>query len=297
MEKRIFLTRILRFIIPVFCVLVLTAGVSGCSRARQNTLSDRISNNEEIVLAVRKGLREHSRELTVRFSYDRNILDELTALSEEWIEEALTETDDPAEGDYIRYQYGGYKNSCRYEIVDGAYNYTVTITPTYYCHHSQEIALEEKLKEVMADFHFDDTTTDYEKVSAIYDYVCRNVRYDRWNLRHPGATLRSTAYSALVRHKATCQGYSVLLYRMLREAGLHSRIITGTSKEDSLHAWNIVELDGKYYNLDATWDAGKEEYDYFLKGTKTFGDHTADEDFRSRAFRKQYSLSKTDYSR
>ena len=277
----------------LFLVSGLLAGCAG----KQIPLSERISNNDAIVLAVRKGLREHSRELTVTFSYSQNVLEELTALSEEWMEAALAETDSPAEGDYLRYQYGGYRNRCRYEIVDGIYNYTVTITPTYYCHHSQELAFEEKLQEVMAEFGFDEHSSDYEKVSAIYDYVCQNVRYDRWNLRHPGATLRSTAYSALIRHKATCQGYSVLLYRMLREAGLNTRIITGSSKEDSLHAWNIVELDGKYYSLDATWDAGKETYEYFLKGTKTFADHTADAGFRTRVFRKEYPLSKLDYSR
>ena len=75
MEKRMFLTRILRFMIPIFSVLVLAFGVCGCSSTRQDTLSDHISNNDEIVLAVRKGLREHSRELTVRFSYDGNILE------------------------------------------------------------------------------------------------------------------------------------------------------------------------------------------------------------------------------
>lgn len=47
--------------------------------------------------------------------YEENILDELPELTNEWVEAALRETDDPREGDYIRYQYGGYESVSRYE--------------------------------------------------------------------------------------------------------------------------------------------------------------------------------------
>ena len=131
----------------------------------------------------------------------------------------------------------------------------------------------------MDSFSFDESTTDYEKIAAIYDYVCANVKYDTVHIKHPTATLRSTAYSALLWHTATCQGYSVLLYRMLRMAGINARIVTGRTENDAFHAWNIVELNGQYYQLDATWDAGKEEYSCFLKGTEDFPGHMMDDSF------------------
>ena len=57
---------------------------------------------------------------------------------------------------------------------------------------------------------------------------------------------------------AVCQGYAGLLYRLCLEMGISCRMITGTGNGGA-HAWNIVALDGKYYNADSTWDAGSTE--------------------------------------
>ena len=259
-------------------------------------LSQRIPNNDEIVQAVRKGLREHSRQITITFSFNKDVLNELTSLTGEWMEEALQETDDPTEGDYIRYQYGGYDSVCRYENKEEeVYTYTVTITPRYYTYLAQEEEVTEQLTALMRNFDFDENTTDLEKVTAIYSYICENVRYDTVHIKHPTATLRSTAYSALIWHTATCQGYSVLLYRMLRMAGLKARVVTGYTEEDAYHAWNIVELYGQYYQLDATWDAGKEEYSCFLKGTNAFTGHVIDSSLLEDSH-KMYPLAQHDFS-
>jgi transglutaminase/protease-like cytokinesis protein 3 len=34
-----------------------------------------------------------------------------------------------------------------------------------------------------------------------------------------------------------------------------------------------VELNEMYYNIDATWDAGKEEYDFFMLSDEEFMSH------------------------
>lgn len=46
-------------------------------------------------------------------------------------------------------------------------------------------------------------------------------------------------------------------------------VIPGTGN-GALHAWNIAELNGVYYNLDSTWDAGKDLYGYFLCSENDF---------------------------
>ena len=54
-------------------------------------------------------------------------------------------------------------------------------------------------------------------------------------------------------------------------------------------------MDGLYYNVDATWDAGNTEYQYFLKGSEHFTDHEADEEFMTEEFTGAYPISAEDY--
>ena len=66
--------------------------------------------------------------------------------------------------------------------------------------------------------------------------------------------------------------------------GIDARVIAGKGNGGSKwedHAWNIVELGGKYYLLDATWDdkASPTNYGWFLKGTSTFDRHAASEEY------------------
>lgn len=84
-----------------------------------------------------------------------------------------------------------------------------------------------------------------------------------------------------------------LLYRMVLDAGVDARVISGDA--GGPHAWNIVRLNGKYYNLDSTWDAGRENYSYFLKSMKAFSDHERDEDYSSLEFTEAYPMAESDY--
>ena len=69
---------------------------------------------------------------------------------------------------------------------------------------------------------------------------------------------------------AVCSGYADFMEYMLRKYKITNYI---ASSSDLDHAWNIVNLDGINYHLDATWDdVGKDSFwegvyntDYFLK--------------------------------
>jgi len=104
-----------------------------------------------------------------------------------------------------------------------------------------------------------------------------------------------------VRKSSTCQGYMSLAYKMFTEAGIPSRIITGTGNKDS-HGWNIVYLEGKWYNIDCTWDDpitlnGKDViiYDYYLKSEEEFKGHLRDAEFTSEEFLSQYPIAEKSY--
>lgn len=87
----------------------------------------------------------------------------------------------------------------------------------------------------------------HQKVKAIYDEVVERVAYDFSYTNY-------SAYEALVEGKAVCQGFALLTYQMLKEAGLESTIVRG-EMIDELHGWNLVQLDKQWYHLDTTQDA------------------------------------------
>ncbi|WP_156018995.1 transglutaminase domain-containing protein [Streptococcus ruminantium] len=90
--------------------------------------------------------------------------------------------------------------------------------------------------------------SDVEKVKAAHDWLVENVHY----VDRPGED--QTAYSALVERQTVCAGYANALKLMLDKMGIPNHTKMGKITGGELHLWNIVELDGKWYHVDATWD-------------------------------------------
>ncbi len=263
-------------------------------------MESRIENAAQVVSSIRQGLKDHASSISVTFSYGSNIYAELNGVIEDWVEAALAETEDPAEGDYLRYQYGGYTYDSSYILQDGRWYYTVVITPEYYGYLSQEQEAGDAAGRLVQSFGFLPWTSEEARVRAVYDWLCGNVKYDLVHKKNAYYHQKSTAYAALVQRTATCQGYCTAAYRLLRESGIRCRIVTGSAegtegRKDALHAWLIAEIGGKYYGLDPTWDAGREEYQYYLSGSESFGDHVPEERFRTAEFTEQYPMAEKDY--
>lgn len=75
------------------------------------------------------------------------------------------------------------------------------------------------------------------------------------------------AYTALVDGSAVCTAYAQALKAVAHEVGIDEvMVVTGGVKDSNVgHAWNRIQLDGKLYDLDATWDdAGTGGSQYFL---------------------------------
>ncbi len=118
----------------------------------------------------------------------------------------------------------------------------------------------------------DNTLSDYEKILILHDYVVNTCHYLISDTEPV-----YTAYSALVNHKALCRGYSRAMKLLLNRVGINCTIVTSNYMA---HAWNMVELDGQWYHLDATWGdptGGVERFshNYFLLSDETIkdGDH------------------------
>ncbi len=183
--------------------------------------------------------------------------------------------------------------SCQYSVNSDAI--TMNLHIRYFTTAQQEEQLTEAVNNALEGLNLEGKTT-YEKIRSIYDFICDNVDYDYDGLNDRNNTIKYTAYSALINGKAVCQGYAVLFYRMCIDAGIPTRIISGIGNGGA-HAWNIVEINGYYYNVDVTWD-GQESitrHDYFLKNMANFSDHERNEEYSTNEFNAAFPMSEDSY--
>jgi hypothetical protein len=254
-------------------VFSLTSG----SQRRHFELSENLqfsfTNADEVIETIHTGLANHASAFTISYMAIESDFEKVQNLVDELMNCAMYNTEAPIEGDYIRYQYGGYR--LNYEKTESEDNskYRLVITPIYYSTVEEEQRVDDKVTEILAELGLGKNTSEREKVQAVYDYICSNVKYDYVHANSSRYHKDSTAYAALVQNYASCQGYAVAVFRLLKEVGIECTIVTGIGihedGDSEFHAWNEVLVDGEYYNLDATWDAGKEEYDYFLKSDES----------------------------
>ena len=73
-----------------------------------------------------------------------------------------------------------------------------------------------------------------------------------------------------------CAGYAALLEKLGEHAGVNIKFVVGSARtsgddgiEEGKHAWNVAEIDGRYYMIDATWDAGSGAGNRFKRDYKT----------------------------
>lgn len=97
--------------------------------------------------------------------------------------------------------------------------------------------------------------SDYEKELAIHDYLVTHCYYSENADQNPGSEIYR-AYGALVNGNAVCNGYAEAYQLLLSCAGVECKFVTG-SADGIDHAWNLVQIDGQWYHVDATWDDPK----------------------------------------
>ncbi len=110
--------------------------------------------------------------------------------------------------------------------------------------------------------------SDYEKLYAIHDWVCNNIRYDRDKL-NSSTTVPYSATKVLKNRSAVCLGFSTLTASLCRSVGIPCNVVSGyalgigedtqwsevtVNTEEQNHAWNEAYVDGRWVILDTTWD-------------------------------------------
>lgn len=231
-----------------------------------------------------------ARQKTITLPYRGNS-EELKAFVTDSITKAflVDNKDTSSDYDYMRYVHkASHINMSGWGGV-----YQVTYEMEYLETLEQTKQVDQKVKNILKEIILEDMSC-YEKIKAIHDYIVDHVDYDT-------STNLNAPYYALVQGSSACQGYATLMYKMMTEAGISCRVITGTAK-GGLHAWNIVKLKGEWYNIDATWDdpvgafgKTKYRYDYFLKNDADFVNHKRDREFTSVEFYNQYPMAMKSY--
>ena len=84
--------------------------------------------------------------------------------------------------------------------------------------------------------------SEYDMALWLHDWTLDQLEYDH-NLNW------CSAESGLTRHQGTCESYQRIYSRLLNAAGIANGRITGNG-----HTWNAVKIDGKWCQMDLTWD-------------------------------------------
>ncbi len=148
----------------------------------------------------------------------------------------------------------------------GTYDVMIRLSRTYDDYQNQMTAFNQAVSDFMADI---DLTQPQPVIALqIHDKLIDTVTYDTdlaASYSSDGAfDYGYTAYGALVANSrnqtntCVCDGYSYAYEYLLQQAGITCTRVGGYagSSPDSMeaHSWNLVQLDGAWYEVDATWD-------------------------------------------
>lgn len=124
------------------------------------------------------------------------------------------------------------------------------VIPTYIYSNEQIVQmrseLESKTNEILAKIQ--PNMTDFQKAAIIHDEIVLNCEYSN----SPDAQYtRTSVYDCIVNGYANCQGYTSSMSYLLEKVGINSEIVESSQMN---HIWNLAEIGGNYYHIDATFD-------------------------------------------
>ena len=98
-------------------------------------------------------------------------------------------------------------------------------------------------------------STTFEKLKVFHDYLVLNSTFElKDEITNYNATIYNAFGSGEPQGNIQCAGYAKAMQYLCDKAGIVSMVVTGETNQGQSHAWNVIDIDGKWYNLDATWD-------------------------------------------
>lgn len=121
--------------------------------------------------------------------------------------------------------------------------------------------------------------SEYNKILQAHDWIVENVEYGT----NKSGQNAYNIYGTFAAKSVVCEGYAEAFKYIMDAESIPCVLISGTAQNSEgtteNHEWNYVQLDGKWYAIDVTWDdpiiqgggylTNSLKYKYFLKGLNT----------------------------
>lgn len=201
-----------------------------------------------------------------------------------------------------------YQNPYVLGILSFTYDYNTLTLSVHYGYEKSSLTEKQgeiaaKAEEVVKSLITEDMDTQ-ERIDALYNYLVNNSVYDNEALAEAeqngfkkveGSAHEDAfnTYGILVEGKGVCMSYAYAFRLLCDLSGVECIVVTGYLNGNLPHAWNMVNIDGKWYEIDCTNNAVNTGIPYFLfqadSGLAETSGYTKDEMFEIDTEVKNYS--------
>ena len=198
------------------------------------------ASEKEIYNSIVEGAKNYSKEIKISREIKKERLEEICEM-------------------IIIEENSLYYLSDEYILTHNALTGKVTSIVLNYKYDYEELAYlntmtEEKVAEILS--KTDDSMSDVDKLRIFHDEIIFFFIYAT-----EGRYI-STPFGALVEGNALCEGYARAMAILCNKSGIENMIATGTqynsdgngNTTEEAHMWNMIKVDGLWYNMDVTWD-------------------------------------------
>ena len=228
MKKYYLIIRLVAIVLLLAISLVACLNYTSVPTDRE----EKLEYKQKIMHIIEDGLKNHQEKIDIsEFRCDRETLDEIIT---------LVFFSDPLHSSYLY----------PHQVVFGRGLCIKYLIPVYDNQDKMQfVAAEiEKISSAIDDM------SELDKVIWINNYICSNYDYDHM-------LTKRNIYNMLNFGEGVCSAY-VQFFKLLADAvGLESSFAISYEMK---HAWNIVRVDGYWYNIDVTWNDQNSIYCYLL---------------------------------
>ena len=145
-----------------------------------------------------------------------------------------------ASGTYRIYFY--FMDNDRYDPQNDKGIYYLRTTAEVTVNDAARPSVTQIVNDAVAQCRQETNGSEYDMALWLHDWTLDQLEYDHslnW----------CSAESGLTSHQGTCESYQRIYSKLLDAAGIANGRITGNG-----HTWNAVKIDGKWCQMDLTWD-------------------------------------------